>query len=436
MALITMSYANDLFVLAYEEFKQMVSDDTDSRWGSALLIAQHGDLTGASRLVSTIIKGTTYRQFDADPLEHEGEAYFNSKLLEFVVATLFSHAVLTNVRNAAVGEMLCDAVDAGYLKCAYNAGNHLHNSAKSASEYKRAAHYYDIALTVAQRPADKAAALISCAPMIAGGLVDSKPDPVRALSLYQQAADLGLVTGMFNAAALSLQLAEKEKDVRLYVMAEKRLKQVVDHVDQGLPLLDSDDPIQVNEMQNHAFLLLGKMHVIGQLASIDHEAGLGFLQRHIPKNENDAYVKNWHIERAIALRIIRVGAPSSRTAGDHWRHVLRAMDWKVGEITSHLNQQYQQFPVYKRDGSSIPFIVLDQMLALGQYNSNAFTAFGLLFSEGVTEYFLATKYALCRGDKDAIKTPILYGKLEETSGNGHFKLISLTCSRSVDDLFG
>lgn len=422
-----MSYRKDMLIMAHQQFKTLAGKETDPRWATALLIAEKGNLNGAAKLVTTLLDEVDVKPLSQHPTFDEMRSSLNDSILELVIGTLVNLAGITHNTSHQITEMQCKAVDSGYLDCAYNAANYLQENARGPLDFERAERYFKIAISVAKDSSSKAAAIVNYCALVRDGLVNGKPDHLAAISLYEQAADLGLVIGMFNAANVSIWLAD-EGHTSLYEKASHWLCKVIAHVDGNLPLLEMDTPETVKELFNQALLMLANIHIQNKITNSNSEYGIKLLSRYLPGNSNDQEIKDWLNDDALKQRIMALSAPEIRSPGHHWRYILSALDWKVGDITSIDGQPFEIIPITLKNDKVIPLIVLGAMFKPGIYTDNFINLTNTLISYNLSEYLLVTESALFRENEGKIYTPILY------FNDNTYTLLSLNCRTPVDDL--
>jgi tetratricopeptide (TPR) repeat protein len=100
-------------------------------------------------------------------------------------------------------KLLRYAADHGSAQLAYSAANCISEAATSPEEFTEAERMYLFAIEATTSPKIRAACYVNYATIVRDGKISGKEDWKKAISLYESAAKLGMVVGMFNAGNVS-----------------------------------------------------------------------------------------------------------------------------------------------------------------------------------------------------------------------------------------
>ncbi|MGO0663587.1 hypothetical protein ACTO5A_23500 [Pseudomonas aeruginosa] len=293
---------------------QLLKDATLLPWRDALLSLQSGDVESAAELAA--------------------KAYSNGASLEDRrgVIDLISQVAIENRTHGHWYEsLLLLAAEGGLSHCAYNVGNLISERATTPTDHALAQRYYKQAAINATDPATKASALVnSCVP-IRDGLVTGKPDWERAVEIYEQAAELNLAVGMFNAGNVSCWLKEKGQ-FAYAARAEKWFTRLIDRVDAGGEFVDIGGAAEVHAAYQKAKKQLAELHAKDQVAVVDVDLILSAAQ-----DETDQDRAAWLKTRGHEHRLRKTAVQAKPAAWENWLSVLSLMGWELAANPEYLN---------------------------------------------------------------------------------------------------
>lgn len=329
----------DLFLIKSKEAEKMLGKNDDRRWLTALSILEQGDLKGASRLALQILEAANFKispprkaKLSKDDILELLTKDFSTQVDGFiprmVVGAIMNQAYLKNSFDNDPLQMTAKAVDVGLTDFAYNVANRLYEIAKSPSDFQKSEHYYKIAIEYAEDDSSKAAALVNYCPIVRDGMITGERDLIKAIEIYEEAAKLGLVIGMFNTANVCQWLEEPEKSA----YREKALywlNAAVNHITSHKKLLDMDNPESCKIILNQSRFMIGTIHSAKDFAKADLNAGITALKAYVSNNTNEELGRAWHLEQCYARRIAALEKPLENTPANRWKFILSAMDWET-----------------------------------------------------------------------------------------------------------
>lgn len=231
----------------------------------------------------------------------------------------------------SVTEMLCKASDAGFHEFAYNAGNRLMEGAKSVKRYREAERYYKLAMAYADEPEMQAAAHVNYCSIIRDGLISGKPDWARAVEIYETAARMGLVKGMFNAGNVSAWLAN-QGDREYGARAVYWFEQAIEFHAAQKPKLDFETWAELDEVIDACVLELSACHIDSKFDGADLDEGIRLARQLADKGH--AHGRH-NLGVGYTNRLTALSVQPQATPGANWRAVLSQMDWTFsGDVTT------------------------------------------------------------------------------------------------------
>lgn len=325
--------------LKSNEVEKMLSEKDDKRWVSALAILEQGDYMGAARLVLIILdqanlKVSPPRKSDLPPkdaldlLAKDFSASISGFIPTMVIGAIMDLAHFKNCFGGDVLSMTAKAVDVGLTAFAYNVANQLYLTAKSPDDYEQSEHYYKIAIEYAEDDSSKAAAFVNYCPIVRDGLITGKRDLIKAIEIYEEAAKLGLVIGMFNTANVCQWLDEPAKSA----YREKALywlNAAINHVTSNKKLLGMDSAESCKAILNTSRFMIGTIHGNVNFEQADPNAGITALKAFVASNTNEELGRAWHLDQCYARRIAALDKPVENTPVNRWRLILNALDWET-----------------------------------------------------------------------------------------------------------
>jgi len=389
----------------FEGFLPMFKDRADNRWGKALTFAKLGNLDAAAQLITTILR--------------EGQTTPPSNLQSVTMSELDSitdHLAVNAISNAyamrnkpmpkAAIELFCAAADVGYPDMAYNAANALAFPSKSIESNLRAQKYFLIAIDAATTPSAKAAALVNYAPIIRDGQISGQPDWPGAIGIYEQAAELGLLTGMFNTANVSMWVFEKGDD-RFIEKGIFWLGKILEHYREDKDFLDMDQPETRDQLLENAKNLLARMHIQAECSGTDPAYGLQLLRSTKPEHGESPLLRPWLTERAMTRIVMNMAPPALRTPGNHWHSLLKTIGWDVhDEVISRPDMDAELFMVVTTEGP-MPFVVMSSLFSPGERYELLDAIQGFMLEAGLEKFFIAPSHAVFKAFKGRVHTPIM-----------------------------
>lgn len=227
--------------------------------------------------------------------------------------------------------LLLMAAEAGFSDAAYNVGNLIEKRANTEADHALAHRYFTQAARNATDPRTKASALVnSCGP-IRDGRFTGKPDWVRAVEIYEQAAELNLAVGMFNAGNVSYWLKEKG-EFGYAARAVKWFTRLIDRVDANLPFVDIGGAEDIQPSYDSAKSLLATLHAMDQVETPDVDFILSVATTE-PNSERAAWLRN----RAYDLKLRNTAIQAKPAAWENWLAVMSLMGWKLHGKPQPLN---------------------------------------------------------------------------------------------------
>jgi hypothetical protein len=412
-----------MIILAHEEFKKLAGPNTDQRWGTALLIASNGDLAGAARLVIELLKSMTVKHYSADTRLEDYPQIIDEIIYDLVIGTLSNLASLRTTPTPDITEMLCSAADAGYYQSAYNAALGLRETARTPEDFKRTQHYFKVAINTIEDKSLKAASLVNYCELVRDGLITGKRDYVAAIAIYEQAAELGLITGMFNAGNVAMWEASIGNE-SMIPKAAYWFARTVEAVDAKKPLMTMDDPETVRQAYNVSIRHLAEFHICEKIPGADVEYGLKLAERIEPEDDEDAVMKAWLQEVGLSKRLMRLSHPQARTSAHHWHYLLHALGWKVGPVVTQTPDPFvRMFQTAHRGGMAM-FVVVKAMFSPDlDYSALDKLAAGLLLS-GVSHVLMVSELGMFKMNGKRVHCPLLV----YTGTRKDLVTLNITCS--------
>lgn len=401
-----MSYRENMLVLAFEEFEKIKGRDTDPRWGTALKICSNGDINGAARLVTQLLGDLHVKPLDASTPLKDYPVIIDHMLYDLVIGTLANLGSLKPTLSIDITEMLCKAVDAGYVASAYNAANGLLENAKSPDDFRRAERYFKIAIATLTDKSMKAASLVNYCSIVRDGLITGERDHQGAIAIYEQAAELGLVTGMFNAANVSMWEISLGK-AEMFEKAAYWFQQVVDTLDSKRPLMPMDSPQLMPPSLNEALKNLADFHINGKIEAFNLEYGIKLANRYKPNDGADVAMKNWLIEMGLTRRLMMISRPPVKAPVHHWHYLLQSLGWAVEPVQdSPYAGNLEMFDIKLSQGKAL-FVVLKFVFQPEHKTPGLDAILTKLFIGGYDHIFLVSAIGMFKTNKEASHLPVV-----------------------------
>lgn len=258
--------------------------------------------------------------------EVAAKAFNNGASLEDreVVIDVISRVAIENQNHDHWYEtLLLQAAEGGLSRCAYNVGNLITQRAATPADHALANRYFTQAAKHSTDPATKASALVnSCVP-IRDGLVTGQPDWKRAVEIYEEAANLNLAVGMFNAANVSCWLKDKG-EFAYAARALHWLNKLIAKVDAGESFIDIGGESEVLEVYSMARSLLAELHAMDQVEVVDVDFILAAAFDELCPGRA-AWLRN----RGYEHRLRKSAVTSKPAAWANWLSVLTLLGWEL-----------------------------------------------------------------------------------------------------------
>ena len=412
-----------MIILAHDEFKRMAGPNTDPRWGTALLIASNGDLPGAARLVTELLKSIHVKSFSPDTRLEDYPHLLDEIIYDLVIGTLSNLATLRPGTLPEITEMLCSAADAGYYQSAYNAASGLQDAAKTPDDYKRVERYFKIAINTIEDKSLLAASLVNYCELVRDGLITGNKDYPAAIAIYEQAAELGLVTGMFNAANVAMWAVSLGKQ-EMIEKAAYWFNRGIETVDAKKPLMAMDDPETIKKSYAEAVQQLAEFHISEKIRGADVEFGLKLAGKIAPQSEDEVVLKNWLHEVGLSKRISALSHPPVQRPSHYWHYLLDNLGWKLGPIMQDTPHPITDMFHVKHSKGTASLVVLKAMISPDLTYSALDKLVESILSLGATHVFLVSQYGMFKMNGNRVHCPLLV----YTGTRKNLITLNLTCS--------
>lgn len=275
-------------------------------WRDALLKLKDGEVEAASEIAA--------RAF------HNGADLEDRKT---VIDLISKVAIEQGTHDHWFESLLLLAAEGGLSDCAYNVGNLITERASSPADHALANRYYTQAAKNATNPSAKASALVnSCVP-IRDGLLTGKPDWKRAVEIYEEAAEMNLAVGMFNAANVSCWLKDNG-EFAYAARAVKWLNRLIARFDAGAPFVDIGGDAEVRGVYQMAKSRLAELHASDQVEVVDID-----LILEVAATETCPDRATWLRSRAFEHRLRKTAVKAKPAAWENWLSVLSLMGWEL-----------------------------------------------------------------------------------------------------------
>lgn len=272
----------------------------------ALTILQDGKVEKASEIAA--------RSFD------NGASIEDRK----IAIDLISRVAIENKNHGHWYEtLLLQAAEGGLSDCAYNVGNLITKRASSPEDHALANRYYTQAAKNATNPATKASALVNSCMPIRDGLIDGKPNWNRAVEIYEEAGNLNLAVGMYNAANVSCWL----KDHGEYQYAARAvywLNKLISMVDSGQSFVDLGGDDEVAGVYAKAKNLLAQLHAMDQVEHVNVELILD-----VSRTESCPQMAEYLRRQGYEHLLRKTAVEAKPAAWENWLSVLKILGWEL-----------------------------------------------------------------------------------------------------------
>lgn len=407
-------------MLSPVDLERVLGSTMDAKWQDVLSLGFDGKINEACELAAILLAKSTHLLMP--PMTEDKE--IDLEIIDGLIGTLSNLAICNGGMSEAMVGLYCQAVDMGFYAYAYNAANGIFKRAQTPDDFCRAQAYFKISIATETDPSLKGAALINYCPIIRDGLITGEPDLEGALSLYRQAANLGLITGMFNYANVCAWQISNH-DTQHADEGAMWLRKVLKIIAEGRELLEMDDPENVASIHEHAHHLLARFNIDGVLSNSSFDEGVALLKRSIMLSTRDLPRKRWNLECAYAHKLMTLSV--EKVISIHpWYDVLHAIDWMP--TRPHRLVGFEAEVMQVGDGDKcLPFVVMDQLFYPDALYKTLAELDRYMQSVGFMRYFIVSSYALHKsvGDREVVPLVIMASgarylaglNLEETPAN-------------------
>lgn len=402
-----MSYRPDMLILAHKEFEMLKIDGMDERWATALLIAEKGDIAGAASLVIEVLEDFAEGSESESHIIKMHRELMNN-ICGLVIGTLSNLNHVSKYKSPKVMEMIIKAVDVGFVDCAYNAANHFLTTAKNKEDWIKAEHYFKISIATAKDDSSKASSLVNYCPIVRDGMIAGKKDFPGAVAIYEEAANLGLLIGMYNTANVCTWIGD-EGDLSWIPKAVYWFETMMTRYEQNQIVLEMDDRETLKGAYNAAHIKLANIHIRGLFPEADFEYGLQLLQKcEIMKGTEN--MVSWLTSYALDQRISKLSMPEINSTAHNWHYVLSAIGWELSPV----RQLHEHLEIFMADANnrSIPVIAIHVLMPPDSKGATMATVKRYLNDAGIFEYLLVSQIAMFK-----VKDKLNYTAMSYVNGN-------------------
>ncbi|MGF6282126.1 TPR repeat protein [Pseudomonas frederiksbergensis] len=319
-------------------------DPNAKAWHEAILRLNAFDVEGAATLASAAIGNG-----------------LDARLVEYALGSINAVAVLNGIKGPGMEAMATRAADTGHPEFAFNAGNYVIARAATPDDFRRAEGYYKLAAKESKDDATRAAAMVNHAAIVRDGSVTGLPDFAAALTLYEQAANLGSMAGMFNAGNVSLWLVDQGHKQYAY-RAAQWFEKAIEVVEKGSASAEQiSDEVRM-PLYGSARLRLAEMHARELLANASFTTCRSLVEPYLGKDPH----AQWALNIAHETQMCKTAVVPATTAGGNWKSVLELMQWNVQSITPFdhgvvrgVSTKGDLLIIEARPGSTMTLIVMD-----------------------------------------------------------------------------
>jgi TPR repeat protein len=247
------------------------------------------------------------------------------ELVDAMVGRVHNLAVTEDHFSPAVKSLLCKAADKGFCVYAYAAANIVRDGAKSVRAYRQAERYYKLAMSCTEEPARQAAAHVNYGRMVREGLISGAPDLPAAIEIFEAAARMGLVKGMFHAGETSSTLAQ-EGDRAYGARAIYWFQKAMETRACNAPTLDYESKVELErQVYENCMFELSALNIDLMYDGADVGEGIRW-GRELAERGSARARRNLQI--AYMRRLTDMTAMPAKSPGGNWKAVLSQMDWQ------------------------------------------------------------------------------------------------------------
>lgn len=327
------------------------------------------------------------------------------ELVDAMVGRIHNRAVTENYFSPAVESLLCKAADKGLHVYAYTAANIVRDGAKGVQAYRRAERYYKLALNCTEDPARQAAAHVNYGRMVRDGLISGTPDLPAAIELFEAAARMGLVKGMFHAGESSSRLAQ-QGDRAYGARAIYWFQKAMETRDRNVRTLDYESKVELEgQVYENCMFELSALNIDSMYDGADVEEGIRWARKLAERGSARA---RRNLQIAYMRRLTDMTTKPAKSPGGNWKAVLSQMDWqfkgKLRTITVQVAcppfdedepMKVDALMVSLRTGNQIPLFVVHDACLPSQDGFKVLSAVAQVLQKDHPEgYFLLSRKAL------------------------------------------
>jgi hypothetical protein len=413
-----MDYLDKALFPDFTSLLPLVANEPDGKRYNAIQLAAKGNLDAGAVLLAEYLREKSPHDLETNlgELSHRLDRHVN----EWVVG-LFGNAysLRRKAKPKAAIDLLRAAADLHYEDAAYNAANALLHDSGSPDDIVLAEQYYRQAIEDAQDPSKKSAAIVNYCEIVRDGRITGTPDYPGAIALYEQAAELGLVTAMFNVGNVAMWMRNQshESHVGKGIYWLTRLKE---HFDLKKPFLKMDQSNVGQAFLDSALDILIKLHVLTDAPEANVDVGYELLLAQ-PVTPECAKGRQWVLEQALIKRLRKSGKPVQNTPGLNWHHVLGQIGWICCEHSDAEEISAELFTVETEDHVDFLFLVMNGLFDPEKPSNYVVGLVNHLRAAGVRRFFIAPSHALFRHHEGRNYTPVLAGS-QDSLGVGFIGL--------------
>ena len=399
-----MDYLDKALFPDFASLLSLVDHEPDGKRYNAIQLAAKGNLDAGAVLLAEHLREKTPHDLETNlgEISHRLDRHVN----EWVVG-LFgnAYALRRKTKPKAAIDLLRAAADLHYEDAAYNAANALLHDSGSPGDIVLAEQYYLQAIDDTEDPSKKSAALVNYCEIVRDGRITGTPDYPGAIALYEQAAELGLVTAMFNVGNVAMWM-RNQGDESYAGKGIYWLTRLQEHFAQGKPFLEMDKPNVSQAFLDSALDMLVKFHVLTDCPEADVDVGYALLLAQ-PITHECAKGRQWVLEQALIKRLRKSGMPLSNMPGRNWAHVLRQLGWECSTSDNHPEMRAECFKVESKRHGDLYFVVMNGLFDPEHPSEQVLQTIKHMHGQGMHQFFIAPSYALFRQHEDRIYTPVM-----------------------------
>lgn len=273
-----------------------------------------------------------------------GQNLMEDPMQGMILDEISNIAVTNGLSGAEIERMWVCAAEHGRQDLAYNAANEIMTRAKSVDEFKLAARYYKMAIQGSGPASLRASATANAAEILREGHITGKKDWLGAIALYEEAANMGLLQGMFNAGNVLLWLVEAG-DKQYGDRAAAWFKKVIETVEGGISSVDIGGDQVREQVLRDARICLAQMHMDGKFKGSNPSEFDKLVSDYV--NEPDVCAM---INKYRYFSLVRATAKPGKDAAENWISVLKLLGWKV---RTSILQDYGDFDGMRAIGTKL-----------------------------------------------------------------------------------